>query len=96
MENGFYVMTFHSTAHSIQTEKLAKERFKIVTMPTPTEISANCGLALKFSEVNKKELFLFLDTLKIPYDLYKLSNEKINGRRQAEKIDLTIEKEAEG
>jgi len=84
--NKFYVLAFNSTSHSIQTEKLAKQKFKITTMPTPREITNDCGLAIKFLEGDLEEIKAFVDSLKVPCDLYRFSVEKINGERIAEKI----------
>lgn len=49
LEKEFYVIVFDSTHHAIQTEKRLKEKFHIATIPTPREITASCGLSIKFS-----------------------------------------------
>lgn len=82
----FYVMAFNSTSHSIQTFKYAKEKFKVVTMPTPREITNDCGLAIKFPEGNLEEIMEFFSSLTVPCDLYSMSVAKINGKRITEKI----------
>lgn len=47
--NDFYVISFNSTHHAIRTEKLLlEEGMKIMTLPTPREIAASCGLSIKF------------------------------------------------
>ena len=47
--NDFYVVSFNSTHHAIRTEKLLlAENLKIMTLPTPREIAASCGLSIKF------------------------------------------------
>lgn len=47
--NDFYVVSFNSTHHAIRTEKLLlAEGLKIMTLPTPREIAASCGLSIKF------------------------------------------------
>ena len=79
-------MAFNSTSHSIQTFKQAKDRFKVVTMPTPREITNDCGLAIKFPESKLEEIMAFFSTLTIPCDLYSMSVEKIKGKRITEKI----------
>ncbi len=48
-EKEFYVIVFDSTHYAIQTEKRLKEKFQIQTIPTPREITASCGLSIKFS-----------------------------------------------
>ncbi|WP_129599839.1 DUF3343 domain-containing protein [Anaerophilus nitritogenes] len=44
----FYIISFESTHHAIQTEIKLKKNFSIETIPTPREISASCGLSIKF------------------------------------------------
>ncbi len=47
--NDFYLVSFNSTHHAIRTEKLLlEEGMKIMTLPTPREIAASCGLSIKF------------------------------------------------
>jgi len=45
----FYVISFESTHHAIMVEKKLKEKHKIDMIPTPREITASCGLSIKFS-----------------------------------------------
>ena len=85
-DDGFYVIAFNSTSHSIQTEKKAKELFKIAVIPTPRELTNDCGLAIKFLENDDERIMQFYESLTVPADLYFLSNEKIAGRRKIEKI----------
>ena len=83
---GFYVLAFNSTNHSIQTEKKAKELFRISVIPTPRELTNDCGLAIKFLDSDIAAIKSFHEGLTIPADLYFMSNEKINGKRKVEKI----------
>ena len=83
---GFYILAFNSTSHSIQTEKKAKGLFQITVIPTPRELSNDCGLAIKFLDSNIAAIKNFHESLTIPADLYFLSGEKINGKRKVEKI----------
>jgi hypothetical protein len=84
--NGFYVMTFNSTSHSIQTEKKAQGLFRIAVIPTPRELTNDCGLAIKFLDGDIDTIKEFHKTLTVPADLYFLSDEKIDGKRKAEKL----------
>ena len=84
--NGFYVMAFNSTSHSIQTEKKAAELFRIAVIPTPRELTNDCGLAIKFLDGDIAAIKEFHKTLTVPADLYFLSDEKIDGKRKAEKL----------
>ncbi|WP_053955079.1 DUF3343 domain-containing protein [Inediibacterium massiliense] len=56
----FYVISFESTHHAIQTEIKLKKNFSVETIPTPREISASCGLSIKFS---KEDLIDILNEL---------------------------------
>ena len=86
ISDGFYVMAFNSTSHSIQTEKKAGELFKIAVIPTPRELTNDCGLAIKFLENDLPGILQFYERLTVPADLYLLSNEKIAGRRKVKTI----------
>lgn len=83
--DGFYVLAFNSTSHSMQTEKKAKELFKIAMIPTPRELSHDCGLAIKFLGGDIEAIKNFCRNLTVPADLYFLSNEKTDGKRRVEK-----------
>lgn len=48
LDNAFYVIVFDSTHHAIRTENSLKDRFHVEMIPTPREISASCGLSIKF------------------------------------------------
>ena len=86
--DGFYVMAFNSTSHSIQTEKKAKESFHIAVIPTPVEIKSDCGLALKFldNDIDIDMIKSFHESLTVDAMLYYLSNEKTDGKRKVEKL----------
>lgn len=56
-DNTFYVITFNSTHHAIKGEKiLLNKGLDIRTIPTPREITASCGLSIKFSSELLKEV----------------------------------------
>jgi len=86
LREGFYVMAFRSTSHSIQTEKEASKQFNITVIPTPGELTNDCGLALKFNDDDIPKIKEFHKALTIPADLYFINNEKINGKRRIERI----------
>jgi hypothetical protein len=93
MEDFFYVLSFDSTSHAIQTELQIKDYFKIATMPTPREITNSCGLSIKIFSLDLEAISFFLQSVKVPYGLYRLSNQKTDGRREIEKVDLINSKE---
>ena len=84
--DGFYVMVFNSTNHSMQTEKKAKELFRVTVIPTPRELTNDCGLTIKFLDNDIAAIKEFHKTLTVPADVYFLSNEKTNGKRKVEKV----------
>lgn len=85
-DDGFYVMAFASTNHSIQTESKAKKLFQIAVIPTPRELTNDCGLAIKFMDSDITAIKEFHKTLAVPADLYFMSSKKINGKRKVEKL----------
>lgn len=45
-----YVISFNSTHHAIKSEKRLKEELiELRMIPTPREITASCGLSIKFN-----------------------------------------------
>jgi len=61
MEKLFYCLTFDSTHYAIKIEKRMKEAaLKGVMIPTPREVSASCGLSLKFLEADKESMLSLL------------------------------------
>lgn len=71
-EKEFYVIVFDSTHHAIQTEKRLKNKFQIETIPTPREITASCGLSIKFSTVQFPEVIEELDGEDGFYKVFKI------------------------
>ncbi|WZL73123.1 DUF3343 domain-containing protein [Clostridiaceae bacterium 35-E11] len=61
LEKEFYVIVFESTHHAIKTENMLKSKFSIETIPTPREISASCGLSIKFAPEVFSEIMGALD-----------------------------------
>lgn len=47
-EEIFMILTFESTHKAIHFEHLLKGHFAIEMIPTPREVTASCGLSLKF------------------------------------------------
>lgn len=50
VKDNFYVIAFDSTHHAIKGEKILKDiELEIRTIPTPREITASCGLSIRFN-----------------------------------------------
>lgn len=84
LEKEFYIITFDSTHHAIQTEKLLKKTFKVEMIPTPREISASCGLSIKFSVGLFSKIMEVLRMNQKTYDIFKVERE--SGRKQFRRI----------
>lgn len=79
LEKEFYVIVFDSTHYAIQTEKRLKGRFQIETIPTPREITASCGLSIKFlpTEFQKMmEVLRFEEDLKLK--VFRIEKNEMN------------------
>lgn len=59
-----YIIAFESTHYAIMIEKKLKTQFKVSMIPTPREITASCGLSIKF----KKEYFEEINSILIEFD----------------------------
>jgi len=84
----FYVVTFQSTHHAIKGEKYFKEsNLAIKTIPTPREITASCGLSIKFSMEDIKTIEEIIKAQDLSIEgIYEI--EKIGFKKSAKKIDF--------
>ena len=87
MEETFYVISFDSTHHAIKAEKLFKEHnLNIRMMPTPREITASCGLSLRFEVGDLEEVEDIINQEELAVKgKYKMKRE--DGVRSAQKIE---------
>ena len=47
--NEMYIVSFNSTHHAIRLGKLLEEAtIRATTLPTPREITASCGISIRF------------------------------------------------
>ena len=47
--NEMYIVSFNSTHHAIRTDKMLSESgVTSTTLPTPREITASCGISIRF------------------------------------------------
>lgn len=86
MAEQFYFITFESTTHGMQTQKLAKESFSVAMMPAPRELTVSCGIALKFLEWKPEQIEPFFRSLSIPCRLYRMGGARVNGVHPIELI----------
>jgi uncharacterized SAM-binding protein YcdF (DUF218 family) len=46
-----WVVVFEATSHALRAERILKKAgLKVFAIPTPRHLSANCGIAFRFSE----------------------------------------------
>lgn len=84
MDKIFYVIAFESTHVAIKTEKELMDKIKIEMIPTPREISASCGISLKFSTEDLNEMLEIIQCLSYDLDVYKI--DRTGDQKVAEKI----------
>lgn len=85
--NEMYIVSFNSTHHAIRTEKLFKERdLACTTLPTPREITASCGISIRFLYNDMQEVKQVLIENNLEYKgLYKIQKLD-NGDKETTKI----------
>jgi len=76
-----YLITFDSTHHAIRGEKFLKEKnLDVRTIPTPREITASCGLSIKFN----------IDNLENVKEIIKINDLVIKGIYELNKKDKNV------
>ena len=61
------VVLFHSTAHAIRAEKvLVGAGLSIKMIPTPRQLSSDCGMALRFDRAVEEQVARTLAEHKVP------------------------------
>ncbi len=80
-----YLVTFFSTHHALKAEKLLKEKINGITLiPTPREISSECGFSLFLEKTNDSPQELLSS---LPYEHLYMIDTDTEGERTYEKID---------
>jgi hypothetical protein len=63
----YSVVLFHSTTHAIRAEKvLTGAGLKIKMIPTPRQLSSDCGMALRFDQALEKRVAAVLAQERVP------------------------------
>ncbi|MEQ8174434.1 MAG: DUF3343 domain-containing protein [Syntrophomonadaceae bacterium] len=80
--------TFDTTSHALKAEKvLKKSQARFILIPTLREISASCGLSIKFRLEDQAQLDQIFTNEQLHYDgLYHV--EKENGRNLVQKLTI--------
>lgn len=86
IKEAFCVVTFNSTNHAIQGEKIFKDRnIEIKVIPTPREITASCGLSIRFDKRFLEEVLSCIQSTALNIKgIYEIMRE--NGRRIVSKV----------
>jgi len=73
--NEMYVVSFNSTHHAIRTDKILSENnISSRTLPTPREITASCGISIRFLKEDLEKISKTLKENNIEYKgIYKIS-----------------------
>lgn len=72
MNDGSYILAFDSTNYAIAAEKHLIAKFNITVIPTPREITTNCGLSIKINDDDLLKIKDEVRAMKIPACLYLL------------------------
>jgi hypothetical protein len=63
----YSVVLFHSTAHALRAEKvLERAGFPFKMIPTPRQLSSNCGIALRFPRGLEDQIAAALAENRVP------------------------------
>ena len=85
--NEMYIVSFNSTHHAIRLDKLLEEAtIRATTLPTPREITASCGISIRFLYEDIENVKKILNENNIEYKgIYKI-NRLENGTKEVENI----------
>jgi hypothetical protein len=63
----YSVVLFYSTAHAIRAEKvLQRAGLAIKMIPTPRQLSSDCGIALRFERADEEQVAATLREKRVP------------------------------
>ena len=63
----YSVVLFHSTAHAIRAETVLEEaEVQLKLIPTPRQLSSNCGIAVRFDRGEQDRVAAILEQEKVP------------------------------
>lgn len=71
------VLLFHTTTSALRAEKiLQKDGLTVKLIPTPRELSSDCGIALRFDWVDRERVAGALTQAGVEHEVYPLNGEK--------------------
>lgn len=68
----YRIVSFANTHGAMAAEKHLKKQFKIVTLPTPREISRGCGIAIRFGAEDYDSVCEILTSSNLDKALYSI------------------------
>jgi hypothetical protein len=85
--NEMYIVSFNSTHHAIRSDKLFEQNsITSTTLPTPREITASCGISIRFLYKDIEDIKKILETNSIEYKgIYNIKKLE-DGKKEAKKI----------
>lgn len=85
--NEMYIVSFNSTHHAMRLDKLLdEESLRATTLPTPREITASCGISIRFLYEDIEKIKSILNENNIEYKgIYKITRLE-NGTKEVENI----------
>jgi hypothetical protein len=65
--SAYSVVLFYSTAHALRAEKVLDQAgIKIKLIPTPRQLSSDCGVALRFDRAEEARVAAALQENRVP------------------------------
>jgi len=65
------VVLFHTTTSALRAEKiLQKDGLTVKLIPTPRELSSDCGIALRFEWDDREQVTAGLVTARVEYEIH--------------------------
>ena len=85
--NEMYIVSFNSTHHAIRTEKILNENnIRCTTLPTPREITASCGISIRFLFEDIENVKNLVESSEVDYKgIYKIQRLS-DGKKSVEQI----------
>lgn len=82
-----HIVSFSSTHHAIRSDKLFGENsIKSITLPTPREITASCGISIRFQYEDMDKILEILEANNVEYKgIYNIKKLE-NGSKEVNKI----------
>ncbi len=69
------VVLFHTTTSALRAEKVAqKAGLKVKLIPTPRELSSDCGIALRFDLADREKMEQALSAAGVDGEIFSLNS----------------------